>query len=99
MCVCVCVRVCVRSRVGERGCKRVKCKPREALLSLAVTACGQLWVGLAGCSPPDDATRCSLGATLTGCLRLVFQRPLLPLLLCPGQIKMVSCVAERRYVM
>ena len=38
---------------------------------------------------PDryNGVLCGDGATLTGCLRLVFQRPSLRLLLCPGQIK------------
>ena len=38
---------------------RLKCKPHEALQSLLATPCGQPQVGLAGCTPRDEATQCS----------------------------------------
>ena len=39
--------------------ERLKSKPEEALQSLVVTTCGQLWVGFVGCTLCGDATGCS----------------------------------------
>ena len=38
---------------------RLKSEPHEALQSLLATPCGQPRVGLAGCTPRDEATQCS----------------------------------------
>ena len=38
---------------------RLKSKPHEAFQSLLATPCGQPRVGLAGCTPRDEATQCS----------------------------------------